>query len=72
MSHVSDAAPARVSVPQLHKWKQEGRRIVMVTAYDAATARIADPVVDVILVGDGTVNLIGSGRDEACGTGRAH
>jgi len=57
MSHVSDAAPARVSVPQLHKWKQEGRRIVMVTAYDAATARIADPVVDVILVGDSVGNV---------------
>lgn len=57
MSHVSEPASARVSVPLLQQWKAEGRRIVMVTAYDAATARIADPVVDVILVGDSVGNV---------------
>ena len=39
MSHVSESGPARVSVPQLQTWKDDGRRFVMVTAYDAATAR---------------------------------
>ena len=57
MSHIPAAAPARVSVPMLQQWKQDGRRIVMVTAYDAATARLADPVVDAILVGDSVGNV---------------
>src|SRR5215210_1115675 len=57
MSHVSETASTRVSVPLLLKWTAEGRRLVMVTAYDAATARIADPVVDVILVGDSVGNV---------------
>jgi len=57
MSHVSEIASTRVSVPLLLKWTAEGRRLVMVTAYDTATARIADPVVDVILVGDSVGNV---------------
>jgi 3-methyl-2-oxobutanoate hydroxymethyltransferase len=57
MSHIPAAAPARVSVPMLQQWRQDGRRIVMVTAYDAATARLADPVVDAILVGDSVGNV---------------
>src|SRR5215210_8982996 len=57
MSHVSETASTRVSVPLLLKWTAEGRRLVMVTAYDAATARIADPVVDMILVGDSVGNV---------------
>ena len=57
MSHVSETASTRVSVPLLLKWTAEGRRLVMVTAYDTATARIADPVVDVILVGDSVGNV---------------
>ena len=41
----------------LQRWKQEKRRLVMTTAYDAVTARIADSVVDIILVGDSVGNV---------------
>lgn len=57
MSHTSDAAVERVTLPRLQRWKEEGRRLVMTTAYDAATARIADPMVDMILVGDSVGNV---------------
>ncbi|PDT64342.1 3-methyl-2-oxobutanoate hydroxymethyltransferase [Bradyrhizobium ottawaense] len=57
MSHSSEAAVKRITVPILQQWKEEGRRIAMTTAYDAVTARIADPVVDIILVGDSVGNV---------------
>lgn len=50
----------RVTVPDLRLRKARGEKIVMVTAYDAPTARLADRAgVDVVLVGDsvGTVVL---------------
>lgn len=47
----------RVTIPLLHRWKEERRRIVMTTAYDAVTARIAAAVVDIILVGDSVGNV---------------
>jgi len=56
MSHISETSTERVTIPLLQRWKQEGRRLVMVTAYDAAAARIVDPVVDMILVGDSVGN----------------
>jgi 3-methyl-2-oxobutanoate hydroxymethyltransferase len=59
MSHLSEQASGagRVTIPQLHQFKAEDRRIVMTTAYDAVAARIADPVVDVLLVGDSVGNV---------------
>ena len=43
----------RVTAPYLGQMKQRGERIVMVTAYDATSARLADASgVDCILVGD--------------------
>ncbi|MEH3144730.1 MAG: 3-methyl-2-oxobutanoate hydroxymethyltransferase [Methylobacterium frigidaeris] len=51
------SAPAPVTVPMLQTFRAEGRRIVMVTAYDAAMARLVDPVVDAILVGDSVGNV---------------
>lgn len=57
MSHISQAPVERVTIPALQRWKGEGRRVVMTTAYDAVTARIADPVVDIILVGDSVGNV---------------
>ncbi len=47
----------KVTVIDIRKMKAEGRRIVMITAYDYPFARIFDPIVDIILVGDslGTV-----------------
>jgi len=56
MSHISEKSVEQVTIPSLQRWKQEGRRIVMMTAYDSTMARIADPVVDVILVGDSVGN----------------
>lgn len=57
MSHISDPRVEHVTIPVLQRWKGEGRRVVMTTAYDAVTARIADPIVDVILVGDSVGNV---------------
>ena len=43
----------KISVSKLRKMKQEGSRIVMLTAYDAPTARIAAECgIDLLLVGD--------------------
>jgi 3-methyl-2-oxobutanoate hydroxymethyltransferase len=42
-----------VTVPELHRMKVEGRKITMLTAYDATIARLVDQAgVDIILVGD--------------------
>lgn len=42
-----------VNIQQLKKWKQEGRRIVVLTAWDFAIAQLLDTAqVDIILVGD--------------------
>lgn len=57
MSHISEQPVERVTIPVLQRCKEEGRRIVMTTAYDAVTARIADPTVDVILIGDSVGNV---------------
>ncbi|EIG61391.1 3-methyl-2-oxobutanoate hydroxymethyltransferase [Bradyrhizobium sp. WSM1253] len=57
MSHISEPPVERVTIPVLQRWKEEGRRIAMTTAYDAVTARVADPIVDVILVGDSVGNV---------------
>lgn len=57
MSHISEQPVEPVTIPVLQRCKEEGRRIVMTTAYDAVTARIADPIVDVILVGDSVGNV---------------
>ena len=43
----------KISVSKLRKMKEEGQRIVMLTAYDAQTARIAAECgIDLLLVGD--------------------
>lgn len=57
MSHTSKALLERFTIPVLQRWREEGRRIVMTTAYDAVTARIADPIVEIILVGDSVGNV---------------
>jgi 3-methyl-2-oxobutanoate hydroxymethyltransferase len=47
------ARSARITVPQLGQMKQEGRRIVALTAYDATFAAVLDAQgVDFVLVGD--------------------
>jgi len=58
MSHLPAESRARVTLPQLHAWHHAGRKLVMTTAYDAVTARIADAAgVDIILVGDSVGNV---------------
>ncbi|EIG61385.1 3-methyl-2-oxobutanoate hydroxymethyltransferase [Bradyrhizobium sp. WSM1253] len=57
MSHISERPVERVTIPMLRRWKKERRRVAMTTAYDAFTARIADPIVDIILVGDSVGNV---------------
>ncbi len=57
MSHAPSSQP-RTTIPELAKLKAQGRKIVMTTAYDAPTARIADAAgVDAILVGDSLGNV---------------
>ena len=58
MSHLPAESHARVTLPQMHAWYHTGRKLVMTTAYDAVTARIADAAgVDMILVGDSVGNV---------------
>ncbi|MGH7526182.1 MAG: 3-methyl-2-oxobutanoate hydroxymethyltransferase [Gemmatimonadales bacterium] len=57
----ADARPR--SVLDLLAWKASGRRIVMLTCYDAAFARLLDQAeVDVLLVGD-SVNQVVAGEE---------
>ncbi|MFI5322630.1 MAG: 3-methyl-2-oxobutanoate hydroxymethyltransferase [Thermodesulfobacteriota bacterium] len=49
----------KMTVPEIRSMKAECRKIVMVTAYDAATARMVDEAgVDIVLVGDSLGNVI--------------
>jgi 3-methyl-2-oxobutanoate hydroxymethyltransferase len=46
-------APGKLPLPELHEMKRRGDKIVMITAYDAPAARLADEAgVELILVGD--------------------
>jgi 3-methyl-2-oxobutanoate hydroxymethyltransferase len=46
-------APGKLPLPELAQMKARGDKIVMVTAYDAASGRLADQAgIDLILVGD--------------------
>lgn len=48
-----------VTIHNLREWRERGHRYVMVTAYDALTARIVDDAgVPVILVGDSVANVL--------------
>lgn len=59
MSHLTEQQPDtdKVTVPRLLSFKERGRKIVMLTAYDYPTARLADEAgVDIILIGDSLAN----------------
>lgn len=57
MSHLSESR-SQITLSDWARFRAEGRRIVMTTAYDAPTARIADAAgVDSILVGDSLGNV---------------
>ena len=52
-------APGKLALPELAEMKRRGDRIVMITAYDAPSARIADEAgVDLILVGDSAAMVV--------------
>jgi len=52
-------APGKLALPELAAMKRRGDRIVMITAYDAPSGRIADAAgVDMILVGDSAAMVV--------------
>jgi 3-methyl-2-oxobutanoate hydroxymethyltransferase len=52
-------APGKLPLPELAEMKRRGDRIVMITAYDAPSARLADEAgVDLILVGDSAAMVV--------------
>ncbi len=59
---VATARPAARSATRVHhiaKWKNEGHRWAMLTAYDFSTARILDAAeIPVLLVGDSAANVV--------------
>ena len=59
----STPAPGKLPLPELAEMKRRGDKIVMVTAYDAPAARLADEAgVELILVGD-TAAMVMLGHD---------
>ena len=61
MSTHADSKPW--TVPALAEAKREGRRLVMLTAYDYSFARVADTCgIDLVLVGD-SLGMVVQGRD---------
>jgi 3-methyl-2-oxobutanoate hydroxymethyltransferase len=60
-SHTAPPEPGRrpVSLPDLAEMKANGQPIVMVTAYDYPSARVAEEAgVDIVLVGDSAANVV--------------
>ncbi|HNX93738.1 MAG TPA: 3-methyl-2-oxobutanoate hydroxymethyltransferase [Holophaga sp.] len=59
MSHDSSSSQCRrVTIPELRRKVAQGQKISMITAYDAAMARIADAAgVDLLLIGDSVGNV---------------
>lgn len=52
-------APGKLPLPEIADMKRRGDRIVMITAYDAPSGRIADAAgVDLILVGDSAAMVV--------------
>lgn len=61
---MGSVTPARVTAPDVRSRKGDGPPLVMVTAYDAPTARIVDEAgADLILVGD-SVAMVVLGHDD--------
>jgi 3-methyl-2-oxobutanoate hydroxymethyltransferase len=54
--------PRPLNVLDLAKWKAESRRLVMLTCYDAAFARLLATEVDILLVGD-SLNQVIAGQE---------
>lgn len=65
----SPAPRSKVTVPTLRQMKQDGRRIVALTAYDASFARAMDAAgIDLVLVGD-SLGMVVQGRDSTLPVG---
>lgn len=59
---VTETRSPPITVPMLRQFKQDGRKIAALTAYDASFAKLADDAdVDVILVGD-SLGMVIHGR----------
>src|SRR6476620_795474 len=55
----ASAPRTKVRVHHLQKWKSEGHKWAMLTAYDFSTARIFDDAgIPVLLVGDSAANVV--------------
>jgi 3-methyl-2-oxobutanoate hydroxymethyltransferase len=55
----ASSSDAKLPLPQLEEMKRRGQKIVMVTAYDAPGARLADEAgIDLILVGDSAAMVV--------------
>jgi 3-methyl-2-oxobutanoate hydroxymethyltransferase len=55
-------APKPLTVPDLRDLKREGRKITVLTCYDALFARLLDGAVDLLLVGD-SLNQVVAGHE---------
>src|ERR1700681_3493481 len=54
-----NGARAKVRTHHLQKWKAEGHKWAMLTAYDYSTARVFDDAgIPVLLVGDSAANVV--------------
>jgi 3-methyl-2-oxobutanoate hydroxymethyltransferase len=59
MTHEAPGGQPKVGLTELAVLKRDGRPIVMVTAYDAPSARLADEAgVDIVFVGDSAANNV--------------
>jgi 3-methyl-2-oxobutanoate hydroxymethyltransferase len=59
MSTTPRTSAKAVRIPDLLAWKADGRRIVMVTAYDHPSAEMVEAAgVDIVLVGDSAANVV--------------
>lgn len=53
------AEMTKKTAPEIRSMKEQGRKIAMITAYDAATAKILDEAgADIVLVGDSLGNVV--------------
>jgi 3-methyl-2-oxobutanoate hydroxymethyltransferase len=60
---MSPASTPRISIHDFRRMKREGKKLVVITAYDAPVARLVDDAgVDCILVGD-TLGMVIQGHD---------
>jgi len=67
MSKIKHSIPQAITVPALRRRKAEGPKIVMLTAYDFPTARIAeDAGADILLVGD-SLGMVIQGKQNTLG-----